>query len=487
MKPVPPRGVTSAEGRVVPVRPRQELKPEQKPARVQSLNFSIPEEESLFSRLIAGFQNIGYIFKGGPRVRAAGAGEFQFLLPEESLVKRIGREIANAFIEFKRNPRQFISELARGEGTNRARRNALLAGSEMAFVGYFTVYFAATALGKMGQAAQFKWCFAGFAGYLLTCYLTRGFLLFKLMNCASKGLAFPKITLEIFNWGPLITIVLLAYFLNNYGFYCLVFPDRCPVEEPLKQEITMLQPLPIDEVVKEIKLPEKPKAERKELGGSKPKPKPAQGGGGGGRQQPKPPSKGVPPQMALVPQIIPPSPEPPKIKNPQLVVASTLYGDPKTIPTLKGPVGDPTGIPGPPSSGPGKGGGIGRGAGQGVGAGDGGGLGPGRGGNAGGGDMTIGGGGVFPMTANLRPTILYTEKPRYTEEARQNKIQGTVVLSVVFSADGRITNIRVVRSLPDGLTENAIGAARRIRFNPAVRNGVPVSVRTNLEFSFNMY
>jgi TonB family protein len=98
-----------------------------------------------------------------------------------------------------------------------------------------------------------------------------------------------------------------------------------------------------------------------------------------------------------------------------------------------------------------------------------------------------GGGGVQPMTANLRPKILYTEKPKYTEEARQNKIQGTVVLSVIFSADGRISNIRVVRGLPDGLTEKAIEAAQKIRFNPAVKNGAPVSVRTNLEFSFNMY
>jgi TonB family protein len=101
--------------------------------------------------------------------------------------------------------------------------------------------------------------------------------------------------------------------------------------------------------------------------------------------------------------------------------------------------------------------------------------------------MSPGGGGVFPMTANLRPTLLYTERPRYTEEARQNKIQGTVVLSVDFTADGRITNIRVVRSLPDGLTEKAIEAARKIRFNPAVKNGVPVTVRTNMEFSFNLY
>ena len=91
------------------------------------------------------------------------------------------------------------------------------------------------------------------------------------------------------------------------------------------------------------------------------------------------------------------------------------------------------------------------------------------------------------MTATLRPTILYREKAKYTEEARQNKVQGTVVLSVVFNLNGSITEVKVVRGLPDGLTEKAIEAARKIRFNPAVKNGTPVSVRGQLEFSFNLY
>jgi len=40
---------------------------------------------------------------------------------------------------------------------------------------------------------------------------------------------------------------------------------------------------------------------------------------------------------------------------------------------------------------------------------------------------------------------------------------------------------------PDGLTEKAIEVAKKIRFNPAVKNGAPVSVRGQLEFSFNLY
>jgi TonB family protein len=66
-------------------------------------------------------------------------------------------------------------------------------------------------------------------------------------------------------------------------------------------------------------------------------------------------------------------------------------------------------------------------------------------------------------------------------------VQGTVVLSVVFDVSGAIQNIRVIRGVPDGLTHKAIEAAKKIRFNPAIKNGEPVSVRGSLEFTFNLY
>jgi TonB family protein len=93
---------------------------------------------------------------------------------------------------------------------------------------------------------------------------------------------------------------------------------------------------------------------------------------------------------------------------------------------------------------------------------------------------------VEPMSNFLKPTITYKEKARYTREARDNQIEGIVVLNVVFTAEGRITSIRVVRGLPHGLTEKAIEAAQKIRFEPATRDGKPISVRGNLEFSFQL-
>jgi TonB family protein len=442
----------------------------------------------LVARLIAGFKGIGDSLKI-TRMRSGATGDFQFLLKDEPLLSRILRETVGAMNEFRRNPRVFVSEFVRGEGTNRFRRNALLAGSELALTGVFTFYFLSLALGGLSKAnpLQINLFYAGFGTFLLTCFLIRVFLLFRLIYRTTSKFAAPKVALEFVNWTPLVAILLLSIFLNNYGFYCRIFPSRCVVPEEKLKLLALIETPPPEEAPKpEVKAEKKPVKE-KVLGGSKPKPKPASGGGGGGRQKPEPPSKGVPPQMALTPQIVLPNPEPPKIKNPTLPVAMTTYGDP-SLRMPKGPIGDPTGVPAPPSPGPGSGGGIGRSSGSGVGGGTGGGAGPGRGGNAGGGDMGLGGGrSVEPMTASLRPTILYREKAKYTEEARQNKIQGTVVLQVVFNVNGSITDIRVIRGLPDGLTEKAIEAAKRIRFNPAVKAGTPVSVRGSLEFTFNLY
>jgi TonB family protein len=92
-----------------------------------------------------------------------------------------------------------------------------------------------------------------------------------------------------------------------------------------------------------------------------------------------------------------------------------------------------------------------------------------------------------PMTKDLRPTINYHEKPKYTEIARTNRLQGTVVLQVVFAVNGEMQDIRVLHGLPDGLTRKAIEAAQKIRFKPAIKDGAPVGVRGRLEFVFNLY
>src|SRR5262245_54167324 len=91
------------------------------------------------------------------------------------------------------------------------------------------------------------------------------------------------------------------------------------------------------------------------------------------------------------------------------------------------------------------------------------------------------------VSLSLRPKITYREKAKYTEEARDNIIHGTVALNVVFRSDGRISDIKVVKGLPYGLTEKAIEAVGKIRFEPAIKDGQPVHLRGMLEFTFQLY
>lgn len=78
-------------------------------------------------------------------------------------------------------------------------------------------------------------------------------------------------------------------------------------------------------------------------------------------------------------------------------------------------------------------------------------------------------------------------EPRYTEEARQNQVTGTVVLKCIFRANGNVTDIRILNALPNGLTENAVAAAKKIKFIPAIKDGHYVAMWMQLEYNFNLY
>ena len=85
------------------------------------------------------------------------------------------------------------------------------------------------------------------------------------------------------------------------------------------------------------------------------------------------------------------------------------------------------------------------------------------------------------------PRILAKPDPKYTEEARRNNVKGTVLLHVMFSETGNVTQISVVRGLPYGLTERSIAAARQIVFEPAELNGKKVSYPLAIVYRFELY
>lgn len=231
--------------------------------------------------------------------------------------------------------------------------------------------------------------------------------------------------------------------------------------------------------------------------GSGPSQKLAQGGGSGGNHTPLPPQSGKLPPPSTIQAAIPTTAP---LNPPSLPVAG-MDIDPALWKDLKAPVyGDPLSRSTVESKGPGEGEGIGTNKGLGIGSGDGPGYGPGRDGNMGGGTRVIGccggGGGegngadsppYRPAQVEQRARLLSKPEPHYTEEARRNQISGTVVLRVVFSSTGQVVQIRALHTLPFGLTERAIAAARQIEFEPALKGGQPVSVAMQLEYNFNLY
>lgn len=82
--------------------------------------------------------------------------------------------------------------------------------------------------------------------------------------------------------------------------------------------------------------------------------------------------------------------------------------------------------------------------------------------------------------------ITFKPQPVYTQEGRNLHVEGQVVLNVIFSADGSVKVVRVVRGLGHGLDEAAQQAAAQIRFRPATRDGAPVDTVSNIYITFQL-
>ena len=86
-----------------------------------------------------------------------------------------------------------------------------------------------------------------------------------------------------------------------------------------------------------------------------------------------------------------------------------------------------------------------------------------------------------------RVRVVMKPEPRYNELARQKRTVGRVTVKALFSCNGSVTDIRVLEELPNGLTDQAIAALKKVKFVPAVKNGKYVSMWMQLEYNFNLY
>jgi TonB family protein len=89
--------------------------------------------------------------------------------------------------------------------------------------------------------------------------------------------------------------------------------------------------------------------------------------------------------------------------------------------------------------------------------------------------------------ATKRVVVRYKPEPQYTESARKAGVMGTVRVQAIFSSDGEVKHIFVVKALGYGLSSQAAKAARQIKFDPATMDGKPVSMYMTLEYNFNLY
>lgn len=222
------------------------------------------------------------------------------------------------------------------------------------------------------------------------------------------------------------------------------------------------------------------------------------GGGGGGRNDQQETTLGDLADQTKTP-IRPPDAKIPRLDNPSLVLPPPSTEGDRKFEKKYNNWGDPNGKFTNFSNGPGSGGGQGTGYGTGQGSGNGTGTGSGTGSGSGGGDGPGNGDGSGPggrgappppptATAVTQPLkILFKPKGTYTDEARTNNVQGTVRLKITLLASGQVGSIMPVTRLPYGLTEQAIAAARQIRFEPAKVNGVAVSKIVTFDYGFNIY
>lgn len=85
------------------------------------------------------------------------------------------------------------------------------------------------------------------------------------------------------------------------------------------------------------------------------------------------------------------------------------------------------------------------------------------------------------------PACVHCPAPDYSDAARTAKYQGTVLLSVVVTAEGQVTSIYVLKGAPFGVTAKAIEAVRQWRLQPALKDGNPVPARVALEMTFRFF
>ena len=85
------------------------------------------------------------------------------------------------------------------------------------------------------------------------------------------------------------------------------------------------------------------------------------------------------------------------------------------------------------------------------------------------------------------PVLIYSAAPEYTEQAKKDKVGGTVLVNFWVDEQGMTKHVHVRRGVGDGLDEKAVEAVKQYRFKPAMEGGKPVLVEMNSEVNFKIF
>lgn len=83
--------------------------------------------------------------------------------------------------------------------------------------------------------------------------------------------------------------------------------------------------------------------------------------------------------------------------------------------------------------------------------------------------------------------FIHRPTPDYPERMRRKRASGRVMLRAVLRPDGRVTDIEILETTDEAFNKASIEAARRIRFEPAIKDGCPVAQTTVLINNYNTY
>ncbi|MCU0658431.1 MAG: TonB family protein [Polyangiaceae bacterium] len=92
-----------------------------------------------------------------------------------------------------------------------------------------------------------------------------------------------------------------------------------------------------------------------------------------------------------------------------------------------------------------------------------------------------------PAKANVQPPVLQQfVEADYPPEAKEKKLEGSVVLQIEVDVEGKVTNVTVVNPAGNGFDEAAVAAAKKFTFQPALRDGKPIASKIPFKYTFSL-